>query len=81
MMPRDLQPAAGGVRNHPVVAAIGSGLAEFFDLDRHGPMPERLVLLLERINACESGSARNAVPEPGGRQAKRQSRRRRHNKT
>jgi hypothetical protein len=71
MMHRNQQHTPGGVRSHPVAAAIGSGLAELFDLGLRSPMPERLAMLLDMIDAYERDSAHDAVPKPGGTQAKR----------
>jgi hypothetical protein len=58
------RPAAGDGRHHSAVTAIGGCLADMYDVYLHSPLPERLKLLLKRIDEADSGSRPDGVREP-----------------
>jgi hypothetical protein len=52
-MPGDAQRSAGGGFCHPAAAAIGNCLAAMYDAYLQSPIPERLAVLVTRIDQGE----------------------------
>jgi hypothetical protein len=54
-MPGPAHQSTGDADHRPVAAAIGTCLAAMYDRYVHTPLPERLTLLLAKIDDCGGG--------------------------
>jgi hypothetical protein len=67
-MPGGVHQSAGGDRRQPATVAIGKGLADMYDSFLRAPLPDRLTLLLGKLDEGDRGPTPDD-PKPVGKGA------------
>jgi Anti-sigma factor NepR len=69
-MPGEVHQSAGGDRRQPATVAIGKGLAEMYDSFLRAPLPDRLTVLLGKLDERDRGPTAAEPRKPAGKRAR-----------